>query len=292
MLEVLGGAAPPEAIFDRVAEDEGVEFLDFLLGYARLLKGRERRMIRAMAEPYLPLLLPRLEERTAEARANAVLLLARMGMPAYAGAVAGALEDESPLVGMIAARSLFRPGHEEHFPAVLDHLPRFTGWSRSFLASMLAGGGVNAAPLLRATMVDPNETALTRAVASDALRQLNDLPSVPLAVGLLGHEADRELVAGALRLLRQLGHREHVPIVRSMVTSPDPVIRAIAVSALGALGGAAEIPILQERLNDSSFWVSLEAARGLLALGAVRTLERLADGGGPWSTLARQVLTE
>jgi HEAT repeat protein len=292
MLEVLGGAAPPEAIRDRVDEHDGLVFLSFLLGYARLLKGEERELVRAMAAPYLHLVVPRLDLGNAESRGNAVLMLARMGMPTYADEVASALDDPSPTVAMIAARSLFRPGHEEYFPTVLDHLHRFTGWSRSFLASMLAGGGPNAAPLLREILADPKRPPLVRAVASDALRELNDLYAVPLAIELIANETDRELVAGCLRILRQLGHREHVPYIRLLAGSRDPVIRATAVAALGAIGGPAEIPLLQEKLDDPSFWVSLEAARGLLSLGATSTLERLAGARGPWSTLAQQVLAE
>lgn len=292
MLEVLGGSAPPEAIFDRVDDRDGIHFLSFLLGYARLLRGEERDLVRVMARPYLHLMVPRLQRGTAESRGNAVLMLARMGMPTYSDAVASALRDESPIVSMIAARSLFLPGHEGHFPEVLEHLPRFTGWSRSFLASMLASGGPNAAPLLRSIMTDTEESALTRAVASDALTELNDLASVPLALDLIGNETDRELVAGCLRILRHLGHREHVPAVRGMVSSRDPVIRSTAVSALGAIGGPAEVPLMQERLDDESFWVSLEAARGLLALGDNETLQRLGDGEGPWAMLANQVLSE
>jgi HEAT repeat protein len=292
MLEVLGGAAEPEAIQDRVDDKDGLLFLSFLLGYARLLRGDEITLVRTVARPYLPRVLPRLRRGTAESRGNAVLILARMGMPEYAEAVAGALDDDSPVVSMIAARSLFRPGQEEHFPAVLAHLPRFTGWSRSFLASMLAGGGPKTAPLLRDIMRNPEEPALVRAVASDALRELNDLDSVPVAVELITNETDRELLAGSLRILKQLGHHEHVSFVQTMAASRDPVIRATAVSTLGALGGPPEIPLLQEKLDDPSFWVSLEAARGLLALGESRTLERLAATEGPWSMLARQVLSE
>ncbi|MDX1493946.1 MAG: HEAT repeat domain-containing protein [Longimicrobiales bacterium] len=306
MLEILGGAAPPEAIFDRVDDGDGLDFLEFLLEYARLLRGDERALVHAMAEPYLPLVVPELRRGTAESRGHAVLILARMGMPRYAHVVTDALRDDSPIVAMIAARSLFRPGHERHFPAVLEHLPRFTSWSRSFLASMLAGGGPEAAPLLRAILMDPMEDALVRAVASDALRELNDLRSVPLALELLeqapsprpsGHAPsppplDKELLVGCLRILEHLGHREHLPTVRKHVDSPDPVIRAAAVSALAGLGGEPEIPVLQSRLDDDTFWVSLEAARGLMSLGETATLERIAISDGPWSLLAQQVLTE
>lgn len=297
-LEVLGGLARPEAIHPRVGDGDGLDFLEFLLGYARLLRGEERRLVRTMAAPYLPLVLPKLREGRAESRGHAVLILARMGMPRYADAVAEALGDKSPIVAMIAARSLFRPGHEEHFAGVLERLPRFTGWSRHFLASMLAAGGPEAAPLLRRILVDPAEGPLVRAVVADALRELNDLESVPLAVEILratnrrASATERELVVGCLRILESLGHHEHLPAVRPRADAPDPVVRAATVSALGALGGASEIPILQSKLDDSSFWVSLEAARGLLSLGETATLERIAAARGPWSTLAQQVLSE
>ena len=297
MLEILGGAAPPDAIFERVEDDDGIDFLEFLLDYARRLKGEEQQRVRVMAEPYLPLVIPMLREGTAEARGHAVLIFARMGMPTYAPAVAGALRDETPIVAMIAARSLFRPGHERHFSAVLEHLPRFTSWSRSFLASMLAAGGPAAASLLRDILANPLEQPLVRAVASDALRELNDLDAVPTALDLLaaaGADAtvDRELVVGCLRILEQLGHQEHLSTVRLFVDSPDAVIRAAAVSALAGLGGVSEIPILQAKLDDSTFWVSLEAARGLMTLGETSTLERIAASRGPWSLLAQQVLAE
>lgn len=292
MLEVLGGAASPEAVFDRVDDKDGVHFLTFLLRYARLLRGDEQQMLSAVAAPYLPLILPRVHRGSSESRGNAVLMLARMGMPKYADVVAEALNDDSPVVAMIAARSLFRPGHEKHFPAVLQHLPRFTAWSRTFLASMLADGGWKAAPLLRGIMRDTTEPSLARAVACDALRELNDLDAVPLAVELLAHETDRELVVGSLRIIKQLGHHEHVPVARAFAAADDAVIRAAAVSTLGAIGTADEIPLLQEKLDDPSFWVSLEAARGLLSLGDNTTLEKIAESDGPWSTLANQVLSE
>jgi HEAT repeat protein len=292
MLEILAGAAPPEAIHERVDRKDAPLFLSFLLGYARRLRGEEQELVREMAEPYLPVVVPMVQRGTTESRGNAVLMLARMGLPRYAGVVASALDDESPIVAMIAARSLVRPGHEEHFPRVLAHLPRFAHWSRSFLSGMLSTGGALVAPLLRDVLEDRERDPLVRAVASDALRELNDLPSVEVAVHVLPEETDRELVAGCLRILKHLGHAGHVSLVRGMVANLDPVIRAAAVSTLGAIGGKAEIPILQAQLDDTSFWVSLEAARGLMALGDYATLHRLAASEGPWSTLARQVLAE
>jgi HEAT repeat protein len=292
MLEILGGAAPPQALFERVREGQGAHFLAFLMTYVRRLKGEELTLVRSMADPYLPDLVPMVREGSAEARGQAVMLLARLGMPKYADVVAGALRDPSPVVAMVAARSLFLPEQERHFAEVLAHLPRFARWSRSFLAGMLAGGGQAAAGRLRAILDDREQSPEVRAVAADALRAMNDLDSVDVATHLLEVETEREVIASCLRILKHLGHAEHAPVARRLAASPDPVVRAVAVSALGALGSHQDTALLTEKLDDPSFWVSLEAARGLLALGEVGTLRRLAASEGPWSTLSRQVLGE
>lgn len=294
MLEVLAGTSTPEALMERVDERDTGDFLDFLSGYARRLRGQERRMVRELAQPYLPELVGELGAGSAERRGIAVKALATMGMPEYADTVARALDDPSPVVAMLAARGLFRPGQEEHFAHVLRRLNRFSVWSRSYLASMLAGGGPATAPMLREILEDEEADSVIRAVATDALRSLNDLGAVDIAARLVRDQddEDRELVAGCLRLLHHLGHREHLELVMPFVTASDPVVRAAAVAAVGALGGKDDVPILQSLLDDEAYWVSLQAARGLMAMGEVALLQRLAAGVGPWSVLARQVLAE
>lgn len=294
MLSVLAGSAGPVALSALVRDRDRDEFLGFLSGYARRLRGEERAAVRELAAPYLPDLSTDVVEGSPEKRGLAVQALAHMGMPEYAGTVARALDDESPVVAMIAARGLFRPGQERYFPNVLRRLNRFTLWSRSYLASMLAGGGPLTAPLLRKILSDRAAGPLARAVVADALRALNDLPSVELAVDILQDEDpnDRELLTGCLRLVRHLGLREHLDAALRFVTASDPVVRAAAVGAIGALGDKGEVPILQSLLDDEAYWVSLEAARGLMAMGEIALLRQLAASTGPWAVLARQVLSE
>lgn len=292
MLEILAGAAEPAALTEKVDEGDRQHFLSFLIGYARRLRGDERERILVLARPYLADLEDRVRIGSAESRGLAVQALAEMGMPEYARAVARALDDESQVVAMIAARGLLQPGQERLFPSVLRRLHRFTLWSRSLLSSMLAGGGAATAPLLRDMFADRDQPPLVRAVAADALAALNDLGSVEVALRLIDEEDDRELVAGCLRLVRALGHNEHVDRVVRFVTASDPVIRAAAVAAVGAIGGKEDVPVLQSLLDDDSYWVSLQSARGLIALGESAVLKRLAAGKGPWALLARQVLSE
>lgn len=296
MLDVLAGAALDEALLERVRPRDVPHFLSFLLEYARRLQGEERSTVARLARPYLPRLAARATRGSAEKRGQAVQTLAELGLPEHADAVAAALDDRSSVVAMIAARGLLRRGYEEYFPIVLARLPRFTIWSRSFLASMLARGGPGTTPFLRETLSDSVRGPLVRAVAADALRLLNDIESASIAADIIGvrgeGEKDRELVTACVRLLRHLGHADHVPLIRPLVTAADSVVRAAAVGALGTIGGPREIPLLQDVLDDVAYWVSLEAARGLMKLGAVDTLRRLASSEGPWAVLARQVLAE
>lgn len=294
ILDVLAGATGQETLLSMVGAREAPHFLTFLMGYARRLQGEERETVKRLAHPFLPALTRRVRRGSAERRGRVVQILSELGLPQHADMVASALEDRSPVVAMIAARGLLRPGYEEYFAVVLRHLPRFTLWSRSFLAGLLARGGPGTAPFLRQTLADATGDPLVRAVAADALRLLNDIPSASLAARILQEREvkDRELVTAVVRLLRHLGHQEHVPLIRPLVTAADPVVRAAAVGALGAIGGPREVPLLQDVLDDVAYWVSLEAARGLTKLGAAAILERLARAQGPRAVLARQVLSE
>jgi len=292
MLEVLAGAKPGSALTGLVSQGDRSAFLRFLVGYARRLRGDERATVQTLAAPLLPELVATLGRGSVERRGLAVHYVAELGLPDYAEHVARALEDPSPEVALVAARGLFREGQERHFPRVLAQLPRFAHLSRTFLSSLLARGGAGAAPLLRDILADPGRAAEQRAIVADALTLLGDLASVPIAVAHLKATDDRELLTACLRLVRRLGHREHLVAVRPLVLSRDPIVRAAAAGACGALGGPAEVPLLQNTLDDQHYWVSLQAARGLMALGDQITLRKLATSSSPWALLARQVLAE
>lgn len=292
ILDVLSGAAAPDTVHEHVGSGDDLFFLSFLLRYSQRLRGEERDAVLAIAEPYLPGVVARVKGGTPESRARAVGTLAEMGMPKYAQAVVEALEDPSPLVAMIAARSLFGANLPEFFPAVLQHLSRFDLWSRGFLAGMLTSGGPDAAPLLRGTLSDSEVKPFLRAVAADALGGLNDVESAGIASRLLEVERDRELLAACLRLLTKLGHSGDLHRVRPLVESADDLLRAEAVAALAALGGTDEVHLLEERLDDASAWVALQAARGLLGLGEHALLRRVSESDRHGALVALQVLSE
>jgi hypothetical protein len=292
VLRVLDDPDSASDLWDRVEERDQLRFVDFLLRWSRRVRGGEEETFQRVALPFLEPFTRALSASRVEERTRAVETLGTLGLPRYETDVLAALDDESPLVAMVAARSLAKARLARHAPPILRHLHRFPDWNRNFLASMLAAMGPAAAPALRTTASDPATPPWVGAVAIEALRHLSDPEAADVAAAIVARTDDREFLAAALRLLTEVGRPEHLDVVRARTTSSDFVIRAHALSALGMLGGRDDVSILQNAVEDPSPWVAIHAARGLQAAGAVEPLRALARSSHPRATLARQILTE
>lgn len=292
---LLAALVDPEAahrVHALVDEDHRLHFVRFCLEYARRVRGEEREVVKALARPYLTPLRERASHRDVEVRTRAVQTLGTLGLPDHADVLVEALDDPAPLVAMVAARSLAHHGDPAYAGEILARLGRFKGWSRPFMASMLASMGPGAAPALRATFEDEREIPWVRSVAADALWQLRDLPAGDIAARVVELEEDPDLLASALRLLTAVGRPEHVEIIRVRCASPDAQVRSNALSALGTLANEDDVPRLLGAMSDPSPWVAIHAARGLLAAGGLQLLQDLADSDHPRALLAGQILLE
>lgn len=311
LLDVLAGDEPPEALWDRVREGDRPFFVDFLLRYARHLKGDELETVRTLAGPYLDLPAEEARDPNPGRRAWAVQTLATLGPRTHREALVDALDDPSPVVAMVAARSLAEEGGVSAARQILDRLHRYVLWSRSFLAEMLSSLGPEVTPDLMAVYGDPTARPGVRAICGEALMQTGLPEGANLAVQVLenvdldavAEETDeteevtqfgdvRELVITSLRLLEELGRPEHLHLVRELTGSPDPVLRSLAISVLGKAGDpGADGPRARAALKDSSPWVALHAAQALRELGETEELERLAHSDSARADLAREVLS-
>lgn len=292
-MDVLVEAKPLEALWDLVETGEELPLLAYLLRYSRLVKGRERTTVNALACRYLDHVVPHSTSRMAERRARAIQMLGELGIPEFSSPVIAALDDPSPLVAMIAASALMAQPSEEFTTAVLARLDRFTVWRPSYLAALMAAPGPSTGPRLREALADRTRSPAVRRVAAMALTSLNDHLAGPPACVVASEETDRDLVASALRLLAQVGHADHLPVVRARLDSPDEVLRGAAARALGSLGIEEDRERLHRAaLDDPSNWVALNAARALLHTQGRCLLEALSDSDHRRSPLAVQVLTE
>lgn len=292
LLEVLAGSAPPSSLWERADERHRLYFIDFLFRYARRVRGTDREMLVELARPVLSTVAGRMRGGDPERRARAVETVSLLGLEDYAKEVVAALDDPSPLVAMIAARTLCRQENPEYARVVLGRLHRFDQWSPKYLSTVLSTMGPDAIPELRSTLLDPTRGPLVRGIAAGALELLHDPFAADAAVEVARSESDRDLVAAALRLLGSVGRAEHLPAVRTLCTSDDFVIRAQAVAALGRIGNLHDFERLQTAFDDASPWVAIHAARGLVEIGETDVLRAAVTAGDSRSPLARQVLAE
>ncbi len=292
VLDVMTGERTPEDARRFVADSDIFYFVDYLLRFADRFRGLEAAMIPELARPYLPRLAARIAKADPSRKARAIRTLSRLGMEDYADVIVQALDDPSPLVAMIAARALASKDYPQHAAAVLARLDRFDTWNLNYLVSMVAAMGSEIAPELRRTLADTRMPTQTRAVAAGALRELNDYESGPLAAQVLETETERELLAAALRLVGDVGSPEHLDPIRRLCRTEDPVIRGLALRALGRLGTSEDLALLTKGVADDSQWVALHAARGLHHMGGDYLLEEMLTSGHQQRELAQQVLAE
>ena len=279
-------------VHEMVEERYQRHFVQFILDYSRRVRGEERDTLRRIALPYLPLIASRVHHRNPEVRTRAIQTLGSLGLPKYADTLIEALGDSSALVSMVAARYMARQDYPELAAPILEHLERFEGWNRRFLASMLAAMGSDVAPLLREVLADSERSPWIRAVMADALLMMLDPQAGDVAAQVLVEEDDRELLSAVLSLLAVIGRPGHAAVIRARCTSRDEVIRARALRALGVVSGREAIPILVRGMDDDEPWVALNAARGLREAGGTELLQLAAAGQGQKAALAGQVLAE
>lgn len=292
---MLGAIADPDrvpAVQRLVDEHDQVRFLNFVIEYTRRVRGTERDVLRDLARPFLPTIVPSTEARRTEERAWAVQVLGTLGLPEHEQEVLDALDDPAPLVAMIAARALARRSTPQYAPAVLSHLDRFGGWSKMFLSSMLAAMGPAVGDDLRAMLADESARPHIRAVVAEALLLQGDFLAGDAAADIIRTSEDTELLASCLRLLAAVGRPEHADLVRPLCDSEDPVVRAQALRALGPLGDVDDVPVLIEAMDDEDPWPALYAARGARDAGGRELLASLATSGSDVARLADQVLHE
>jgi HEAT repeat protein len=292
LMAVLTGEAPPTALWSRIEPGEELYFLDFLLRYARRLRGQSRETLSELAQPYLARVAGRMQRGDADRRARAVETVAQLGFDAHLDGIAASLAAPSPMDSMVAARGFARRRRADHVPLLLAHLSRLQSWSPGQLAALLASMGADAVAPLRAALADAGQPPTLRAIAADALRELRDSEAATVAAHVLEGARDHALIIAALRLIGALSRQEHAAAVHPFCDADEVEVRAAAMDALAATGTAADRALLRRGLDDHSGWVAIHAARGLVEAGDAESLRALIDSDHPRSALARQVLVE
>ncbi len=297
VVKVLGGDISPRSLTDQVRMRHFNPFLEMLIPYATSVKGREKRLIRALADPFLKRVEANLASRRPLIRAQAVQRLGLLGGPRHAEPLRKRLDDPSDRVAGRAFHALARVGGPENTERLLRCLTRLGHVDRRHIGSSLFRLGADAAPTLRAAMADDNRDDFGRICCAEALRELGDTGAVAVAAFLLDDVNFRvrcktpQLTASLLYLLMRLGKGVHGPLIRAYCHAPDPTVRLHAAQALGQLGSSEDEILLGALVHaDSSQWVAISAARSLMRLGATAPLRRLRTLDHPRAQLASDLI--
>lgn len=275
LLDVLAGEATPGLLQALVERKDEKQFLEFLSRFSRRVRGAEHDMLTELAHPMWPRVDRMFRSRTAETRAHAVQL-ASMLAEDVDEQIAPALNDPAPLVNMVAARALARRRSVGYLPAILERSARFGEWHPRYMSTMLAGVGASGAGSLRAALADASLDGYARMVAADALQRMQDLPAAEVAANVLHVSQDADVNRACIRLLAVVGQQEHIALIRQFATSEDESLRGAAAAAIGLLGNASDLPLLEAALRDHSTWVVLRAAAAIRQIGGAEALREAA----------------
>lgn len=318
LLAVIAGDATPVSLINQIEDNDRLFFLDYLTHYASRLAGAELRILNTLAAPFLPLLETRLAAKDYEQRARSIHTLGIFAAGYYQADFIHLLDDRSPLVALTAARALAATRNLNHVPALFARVDRFETWSPKFLATLFTGMGSGVAPHLRDKIADPEIPAQARLVALEVLIELRDIPGAdnaaalltgsettapgyyrratdPAAAILIVRETDVNLRAAALRLIAAVGLPRHLPVIRTELASPNPILRSHAATALGTIvkpAAPADLDRLELCLNDNTIWVAIQAVGALINAGGFARMTALVATAHPRAELVRQFLTE
>jgi len=276
----------------RVNRSNRMFFILYLYRFAQRIRGQEMIRLKALVTPHLPFLVRNLRRGYPELRARNINMLGVLGFPNYIDSVKPLLSDPAPLVSMSAARALAHPDYPQHMALILPVVHQFDTWSMTFLASMLAKMGPEAAADLIAKLKDDQATHRVRIACCEALRKLGILAAADAATEVLETTSETELVTACLRLLGEIGTPRHARIIRGLVRSQQEVVRMHALSALGQIGSTEDGDLIRHGLDDPSRWVALRAARALGTIQRLDLLQDISESSHPNAALAAQVVQE
>ncbi|MEV6361190.1 fumarate reductase/succinate dehydrogenase flavoprotein subunit [Nocardia asteroides] len=138
-----------------------------------------------------------------------------------------------------------------------DHLASTDPLVRATVIDLLRALRAGSAAEFRAALRDPDHRARIEAVR--ALVSLDDAAAVASIAG----DANREVRIAVAHGLASIGSGG-VEVIRTLITDPDPLVRAAALTAFAALGTAAEdVTELAAALKHPAWQVRVGAARGL-----------------------------
>ena len=215
-------------------------------------------------------------------RRRAAETLAIIATRATAPALRAALGDPDALVRTSCARTLARVGTEEDVPAIAAVAQQDIFVAPGAAAAVILALGRSHQPAL-AQLLGAQTPARARVVTAKVAGRLR-LPEISPELRACLRDGD-ELAAAAAQGLGMIGDIDAARDLRDVVLASGRAAsaRAAAMTALGSIGDALSVPVLEQQLEADEWVLRAAAAQGLARLGDAGSwaLRRAVQWGPP-----------
>jgi len=187
------------------------------------------------------------------------------------------LDSRNAVVSFYAAAAMIRIDTQRAMPDVMLQLAARESWPSEAVARLLKDAGTDIAREPVRTLIMSLEPARVPRLLP-WLGRVDPVLASDVAAELLrrgtGHP---RTVSAALLILQDAAL---LPVVRSLVTSEDFVVRKNVATCLGRIGEADDAALIVELMGDRVWWVRYRAAQALTNLSGMNAawLERLRAG--------------
>jgi HEAT repeat protein len=236
--------------------------------------------------------LANLHHRSPARRADACLVLGRMGWRSAIPALIQALSDPHPQVRRRAIAALGDLRAIEALRPIVRTLEDTGSWSDMIAIMALSRLGPESVPHVTALLQQSTSPAMAKGLLQ-MTAQLGRAADPALVRDLASH-SDAEVRVEAVRALGHIpAEPASVAVCLSALDDPAWPTRALAARSLGRLGDNSAIPSLEKAMGDTAYWVRHHAGEALAALGCAghdSLTRRLSDQNPFVRDMATQML--
>ena len=258
-------------------------------------QGRKKLLPILDGMPFAQKMSDRLKSRSWEKRLRAAEYCGYLGDDSTLPLLMTTLRDEVLAVRFAAATALARLGCQDAVVPILLALNAPGEVSHRRVAEVLQILGARASDPILGILNQSTDNENSLAIAARVAGVLRLHRAADPLRHLLGHSS-QNIRLNAVRSLASLGDHSSTEAIVPLANDPAWEVRSIVMQALGRLGARQQIPLLIHGLADQEWWVRLNAAEALHALGdpgisALReATEHHADAYG--RDMSRQVLQQ
>lgn len=258
-------------------------------------EGRKRLSLLLAGMPVGQKMRSHLKSRSWEKRLRAAEYLGYLGDVASIPDLMNALRDDFLAVRFAAAEAIARLGCQNAVEPILHSLDIPGEVSQRRVAEIIMILGAGATEPILAILGNPSANGNSLAIAARVAGAIRIHRAVHPLQTLLGHDVPNVRL-NALRSQASIGDHSVITAISALAEDPSWEVRSSVMQALGRLKAGDHVPLLLQGLSDPEWWVRVNAAEALHALGepgisALRDAsEHHADAYG--RDISRQILQQ